>query len=81
MNWNEANTACALSGGRLPIIEELKSFWDAHGTTPPNMQPGGYWSSTTYADWSGSAWVVYMGIGYVEDADKGGGYGSARCVR
>ncbi|MFA6297247.1 MAG: prepilin-type N-terminal cleavage/methylation domain-containing protein [Candidatus Paceibacterota bacterium] len=43
-NWNTAVTACANSGGRLPAIEELKSFFDAGGKFL--VESGAYWSST-----------------------------------
>ncbi len=53
---------------RLPNINELDSLVDAEktimilpgGNPFVNVQNGGYWSSTTYAWVSGSAWLVHM---------------------
>ena len=55
MIWDVANSACALSGGRLPTVEDLKTLSDATYTAsggatrvPPSFTAGAgyYWSST-----------------------------------
>ena len=81
MNWNDAQNACKISGGRLPSIEELKSLWGAHGALPTGFQSVIYWSSTTLADYSGFAWFVSMHFGYVNGTIKDFGNFLARCVR
>jgi len=70
---------------RLPTVRELQSTVDYNlvspATTLPNTQSGDYWSSTTGADGSVSAWIVSMYYGDVGGDDKGLGYNLARCVR
>jgi prepilin-type N-terminal cleavage/methylation domain-containing protein len=85
MTWDQANTACALSGGRLPTAEEAytlsqATFLASGSYTPPGFVASRYWSSTTVP--SNSAWA------YVEDMTDGGipvtGKSSTfyvRCVR
>jgi len=38
------------------------------------VQSNGYWSSTTYADGTDTAWYVYLGNGYVSNVDWTGTY-------
>jgi len=38
------------------------------------VQSGYYWSSTTYASYTGVAWYVSMGNGYVGNGGKTFGY-------
>jgi len=86
MNWNEAAAACSISGGRLPTIEELKAFWDAHGTIPPNMNSGYfwyYWSYTTFVGNEGdgsAAWIVRVSDGHVDLGNKRDLATFVRCV-
>lgn len=94
-NWVTAGSSCGdlVSGGHdnwyLPTISELQTIVDysvfnpaIYGplTTFPNTQSDGYWSSTTGADNSGSAWIVYFFNGDVYVNDKAG-YDYVRCVR
>src|SRR3990167_4113691 len=58
---------------RLPNVNELKSMIDYSKINPSipqgnpftNVQSNYYWSSSTYADYTGSAWGVVMDGGYV----------------
>lgn len=83
MDWSTAIVSCEAleyaghSDWRLPNIKELQSIVDystyspaINGTFFPNGQSDGYWSGTTYACYSGGAWVVYFGDGYVNYGDK-----------
>jgi len=62
---------------RLPNIKELQSLIDfgQHNPALPNghpftgVQPGYYWSSTTYASYTSRAWYVLMGWGDVSAND------------
>ena len=87
MNWDTANTACGIAGGRLPTMEELKTLTDAtyiasgnSTRTPPGFVADFYWSSTTVP--SGSAWAydVYMSTGDINGDNKTNGI-CVRCVR
>jgi hypothetical protein len=69
-----ADGQCGLTDGssagdwRLPQIKELHSLIDYSNNNPPltsghpfnNVQPYGYWSSTTHIDFPDYAWVVGM---------------------
>jgi hypothetical protein len=67
---------------RLPNVRELHSLIDfSQPTAAPwialpsghpftGVQSNYYWSSTTYANGTGSAWYVYLGDGYVYYDDK-----------
>jgi prepilin-type N-terminal cleavage/methylation domain-containing protein len=79
--WNDAKTACANSGGRLPTIEELRAIWSAHGTTLPNMTSYMYWSSTGYEGGSDFAWFIFGTNGSINIADKTLSTFLVRCVR
>jgi formylglycine-generating enzyme required for sulfatase activity len=87
MTWQEAQDyAKSLGDGwRLPTIKEWQAVIDYSKCNPatdlPNTQSDGYWSSTTYADIEGNAWIVYMDDGYVYDDDKDADFLLARCVR
>ena len=87
MNWSNANNACMLSGGRLPIVEELRTLHDAHylaseSTThnPPGFNNGIYWSSITNPSDSTKAYGVGFTLGGVTSVSKSSGY-YVRCVR
>ncbi len=65
---------------RLPNVKELESITDDNRENPAiapiftGAIASYYWSSTTYADYSGFAWFVNFGNGYVGYYYKG--YGS-----
>jgi hypothetical protein len=70
-------------------VKELQSIVD-YGRYDPaidttvfpgtNVDPDGYWSSSTYAGDTGSAWIVYFYDGYVGYRFKTGTR-YVRCVR
>jgi len=92
MNWFQANDYVqnlkigGYSDWRLPSKEELESlisFSTGKGINEmgfKNVQPSGYWSSTTYAGLPSFAWYVDFGSGDVYGSYKGSGY-YVRCVR
>jgi len=72
---------------RLPNIKELQSIVNYGNVSPAigettgggeepftNTQSFNYWSSTTYADYTGIAWYVYFGTGDVYLDDKTSSY-------
>jgi len=79
-----AGGACGLTDGstagqwRLPNITELESLVDSERNSPalpaghpfPSVQASYYWSSSTYAVYPDSAWVVSMNDGFVDFGDK-----------
>lgn len=93
-NWPSAQFHCNnltlgnRKGWRLPTVQELASLVDP--SVSPTLPAGhpflnvnplfGYWSATTSALNTGSAWVVYFASGFVEDSLKSGS-GCAWCVR
>jgi hypothetical protein len=90
LTWSNAlkNGDCTLSDSsvagdwRLPNRKELESLVDAQNSNPAlpsghqfgNVQAGYYWSSSSYANATNSAWVVDMGAGAVRSVDKFIGY-------
>jgi hypothetical protein len=85
MNWNDAMSwAKKLNYGgysdwRLPTKEELEVFSKRGGSSPAkwfnangfnSVQASRYWSSSSYANVTYSAWFVYMFNGYVFNYDK-----------
>lgn len=56
-------------GWRIPAIEELSAVVDyarhAPATELPDTQSGHYWSASTYAPDTYSAWIVSFDDGYV----------------
>lgn len=91
--WQEAlavSEGLSLAGHadwRLPDKNELHSIVDYSRYNPAidpvfaaTTQPSHYWSSTTYAGSTGSAWLVYFGNGYDASDDKSSGY-YVRAVR
>jgi hypothetical protein len=66
---------------RLPNIKELQSIVDYGTYSPainstyfPNTQSDRYWSGTTYAAYTGSAWFVSFGVGDISVSDKVSSY-------
>ena len=91
--WSAANTYCtglSLAGKtdwRLPEIKELTSIVDYRYTNPAidkNRFPGTnaslYWSASSYAASSTSAWRVGFSSGHVLSYSKAGS-SYVRCVR
>ena len=73
---NAANFG-GFSDWRLPTIKELDTIVDLSRTYPsvdtayfPNTKASYYWSSTTSADYTGSAWRLYFDYGYGNDYAK-----------
>ena len=91
-NWEGAKSYCSTlsldhGGWRLPTIEELETLVD-DGRYNPSVTEGVfqhisssyYWSSTTYANNTNYAWVVYFYYGGSYSGAKT--YGRyVRCVR
>lgn len=69
---------------RLPTIEELSTLINYNKFDPASDLADAisnyYWSSTTYASYSSSAWLVYFGNGNQFSYDKENDY-YVRCVR
>ena len=67
---------------------EMESLLDLENKGPAlptghpftEAQSSHYWSSTTFSDYNGAAWVVYFGNGFVNGNDKSGTY-FVWCVR
>jgi len=91
--WEFSITYCeglslgSYSDWRLPNIKELESITDDTTYNPvinttyfPNTNSEYYWSSTTYASDSSSAWSVGFYNGYVGINFKSSNY-YVRCVR
>ncbi|MEA3491306.1 MAG: DUF1566 domain-containing protein, partial [Campylobacterota bacterium] len=91
-NWADAGTYCtalSLDGGgwRLPTIDELVYITDKGKFDPAiddtvfqNTASSNYWSSTTDASHTSSAWGVYFYYGNDNWNDKSYSY-FVRCVR
>ena len=93
MTWDQANTACALSGARLPTPEELKTLADTYcealGSTdctvdstrnPPGFVTSYYWSSVTVPATPTAAYAVSFSNGTQSGSTKSNGL-YVRCVR
>jgi hypothetical protein len=70
--WCANRTIGGLKGWRLPAIPELASLIDQSvlpslplpaGNPFINIQPVGYWSASTHAVTSSTAWVAFFGVG------------------
>ena len=79
MTWDEAiEYAKSLGDGwRLPTRGEL---CDAYDNFIDGFKKNNYWSSSTYAQGTNLAWLVYFYDGGVGDDDKTND-GYVRCVR
>ncbi len=65
---------------RLPTKEELKKLYAESSQSNKEMGSRVYWSSTTYASNTSTAWGVYFGNGGTGNYGKTN-TGSVRCVR
>lgn len=93
-NWNQAKEYCEIltlggkNGWRLPTRNELQSLVDYSISSGPTISiiyfpdtvADYYWSSTTYAEYPDSAWVVSFSKGYIVYSNKTTNY-SVRAVR
>lgn len=91
-DWAAAQTECeslSLDGytdWRLPAFEELLSITDMQESYPAmnavfmNVAQNNYWSSTTYAFSTGSAWAISFDFGSDSAVSKGN-FIYIRCVR
>ena len=78
LNWHDAMSRCSsfsisgIGGWRLPSRDELVTLSDAiQGGHPfTGVRWSYYWSSTTYAGYTGDAWDVYMHSGVVSTNGK-----------
>ena len=79
INYCENLTLGGHSDWRLPTIKELSTLVDSSTPSPgptinttffPNTKASYYWSSTTPADYSDIAWVVYFNRGHVYSYGK-----------
>jgi len=93
MNWEAAISHCealSLAGydhWRLPNRKELRSIIDYSRSSPaidtavfPGTVSSYYWSSTTYARYTGGAWDIGFSSGHDASSDKSGS-GYVRAVR
>jgi hypothetical protein len=89
-SWENAISYCeglSLGGStdwRLPHIKELRSIVDSKRLPVINITyfpaPFSYWSSTTYASITGSAWFMNFAVGNVGGVSKLSS-NAVRCVR
>jgi hypothetical protein len=94
MDWRTANSHCmdmstgGRSGWRLPTVQELKSLVDKSQSSPAlpaghpfnNVLSSYYWSATTYAYNTITAWTVYFFTGNVSVVSKSD-FSYVWCVR
>ena len=86
MTWKQAQEYCKKQGGRLPESCELETLTDRSKSNPAiypifaDTKPSWYWSNTTVAWASGSAWCVAFRYGHVGSTSKGS-FNSVRPVR
>jgi hypothetical protein len=74
-----SNAYLGYTDWRLPNRKELHSLTDYSRYNPAlpaghpftNVQANFYWSSTTFANSTGGAWIVSMYVGYVGSGSKG----------
>lgn len=78
VNYSRNLSLAGRKGWRLPTVEELASLVDPTQRNPAfpaghpflNVQPGSYWSSTSYEGDTNYAWYVYMDVGSVNYFSK-----------
>ena len=79
MEWVKKLNCGDFRDWRLPTREEFELFVKRGGGYSSkwffnDVQADGYWSSSTYANNTGSAWVVNMSDGYVDCGSKYSSY-------
>jgi hypothetical protein len=79
MTWQEAKEWCESQGEgwRMPTRVELIEACD---NKIEGFKSDSYWSSTTYASYTSSAWFVNLSISFVSYSAKATSY-YVRCVR
>jgi hypothetical protein len=86
MTWYEAVKFCeelefeGHSDWRLPTLDELRALQDSGKNPHGDTKPGDYWSSTTFADFTGNAWLVNFSDGVIYSVGKTSTY-YVRAVR
>jgi uncharacterized protein DUF1566 len=90
LSWAKSLNYGGYSDWRLPSGEEFEAFAKRGGPRPSewfnrngfnNVQVCWYWSSSTYANGTDSAWGVNMYDGFVDDYDKASSNGCVWPVR
>ena len=92
MTWDQAKSyarslrLAGKGGWRLPSLAELESLLDRSRYRPvvreevPFRDSRSYWSSTTFQEETGAAWIVMFEGAYVLSYSKSNRY-HVRCVR
>lgn len=79
-NWNTANSSCETAGKKLPSIEQFKSLYETHTTTPSGFSASLYWSGTEVPLYPTVAYRIHMINGSLGN-DAKSGVVRVRCVQ